>query len=64
VFTGAVDGTVSAFEGAVDQCRSGSCEPLWTADAGARVTGAPAVNQGQLYVGTNDGLIAYGLPDD
>jgi outer membrane protein assembly factor BamB len=61
VFTGAQDGTVMAFDAA--GCGQPFCVPLWTVDTGdAAITGAPAVNQGRLYVGTGDGrLLAYGL---
>lgn len=62
VFTGAEDGTVMAFDAA--GCGNPSCDPLWSVDAGdTSISGAPAVNQGRLYVGTGDGrLLAYGLP--
>jgi outer membrane protein assembly factor BamB len=62
VFTGAQDGTVMAFAAA--GCGQPFCGPLWTVDTGdAAITGAPAVNQGRLYVGTaDDRLLAYGLP--
>jgi outer membrane protein assembly factor BamB len=63
VFTGAEDGTVQAFDAA--GCGEALCGPRWDVDTGdAPITGAPAVNQGRLYVGTGDGrLLAYGLPD-
>jgi PQQ-like domain len=58
VFTGASDGTVSAFAAA--GCGTPTCGPLWEADAGGAVTGAPAVSGGQVYVGTAEGrLVAY-----
>jgi outer membrane protein assembly factor BamB len=62
VFTGAEDGTVMAFDAA--GCGAASCAPLWSVDTGdASITGAPAVNQGRLYVGTSDSrVLAYALP--
>jgi hypothetical protein len=36
---------------------------LWSVATGSRITGAPAVSLGKVFVGTRDGrLIAYGLP--
>lgn len=61
VFTASDNGTVQAFDAA--GCGDSTCEPLWSASTGSSITGAPAVSNGQLYVGTEDGrLIAYGLP--
>jgi outer membrane protein assembly factor BamB len=62
VFTGAQDGTVMAFD--ATGCGAPSCGALWNVDSGdVAITGAPAVNQGRLYVGTSDSrLLAYGLP--
>jgi outer membrane protein assembly factor BamB len=61
VFAGADDGTVRAFDAA--GCGAPSCAPLWSDATGSATTGAPAVNQGRLYVGTADGrVVAYGLP--
>jgi outer membrane protein assembly factor BamB len=63
VFTGSADGTVRAFNAA--GCAASVCGQLWADSTGSEITGAPAVNQGQLYVGTADGrLIAYGLPHE
>ena len=40
--------------------RAAVCSPLWSTNTGSRITGAPAVSLGHLYVGTEDGrLIAY-----
>lgn len=36
---------------------------FWSAATGSPITGAPAVSNGRLYIGTQDGrLIAYVLP--
>jgi outer membrane protein assembly factor BamB len=64
VFTAATDGTVEVF--AIDACAGsgGGCDPVWSVGTGSAITGAPAVDRGQLYVGTADGrLVAYGLPN-
>lgn len=62
VFTGSANGSLHAFAAA--GCGTASCDELWSADTGtAAITGAPAVSQGRLYVGTADGrVVAYGLP--
>lgn len=61
VFVGAEDGTVSAFDAA--GCGELSCGPLWGVDTGdTAITGTPGVNQGRLYVGAGNRLLAYGLP--
>jgi outer membrane protein assembly factor BamB len=62
VFTGSDDGTVRAYDAA--GCGGPAiCPPLWSASTGtAKITGAPAVNAGQLYVGTDHRLVAYRLP--
>lgn len=40
-----------------------TCPSLWSANAGSRVSGAPAVASGRIYVGTANGSVtAYGLP--
>jgi outer membrane protein assembly factor BamB len=64
VFTGSDNGSVQAFNAA--GCGSAVCGSLWSDSTGtAAITGDPAVNQGQLYVGTSDSrLIAYRLPAD
>ena len=60
VFTGWGDGSVHAFAAA--GCGSATCSPLWSASTGSAISGAPAVSNGQLYVGTQDGrVVAYGL---
>lgn len=64
------DGSVHAFDvtgcgkkGKKKDGKDGTCDPLWSASTGSGITGAPAVSNGQLYVGTSDGrLVAYGLP--
>ena len=59
VFVGS--GQVMAFDAA--GCGAPTCAPLWTDSLDSYVTGAPAVSNGQLYVGTADGrILAYGLP--
>jgi outer membrane protein assembly factor BamB len=60
VFTGSASGAVTAFAAA--GCGATSCPSVWSESTGSRITGAPAISQGQLYVGTQDGqLVAYGL---
>jgi hypothetical protein len=59
VITGSADGGLDVF--AANGCRFGVCFPLWSGTAGAPVTGAPAVSNGQMYVGTEAGLVAFGL---
>lgn len=62
VFTGWADGSVHAFD--ASGCGAATCSPVWSASTGSDISGAPAVTNGQLYVGTIDGrLIAYGLDD-
>ncbi|HEY8547660.1 MAG TPA: PQQ-binding-like beta-propeller repeat protein [Acidimicrobiales bacterium] len=54
------DDALRAFDAA--GCGAAVCDPLWSADVGSGITGAPAVSNGQLYVGTQDGrVVAYGL---
>jgi outer membrane protein assembly factor BamB len=62
VYVGSVDGTIRAFDAA--GCGAPTCPARWTVDAGAPVTGGLAVYGGQLYAGTGEGLVAYGLPPD
>jgi len=58
VITGAADGTVRAFASA--GCGEATCSDVWSDATGSRITGAPAVSLGKLFVGTEDGrLIAY-----
>ena len=59
VFVGDGSGVLHAVEGA--GCGSATCPALWSASVGAAVTGAPAISNGQVYVGTDDGLVALGL---
>jgi outer membrane protein assembly factor BamB len=60
VYVGSADGTLRAFD--AGGCGDASiCAPLWTANAGASVTGL-AIYGGMLYVGTQAGLVAYRLP--
>jgi outer membrane protein assembly factor BamB len=59
VVTGGADGGVDAFR--VTGCGAAACSPLWSGSAGAPVTGAPAVSNGAIYVGTEAGLVAFGL---
>ena len=49
VFVGTDAGQVVALRAA--GCRRPTCRPLWHRDFGARITGAPAVSNGRLYVG-------------
>ncbi len=61
VFVAGDGGLLAAFDAA--GCGAATCEPLWTHDVGSAITGAPAVSNGQVYVGTADGrLVAFGLP--
>jgi outer membrane protein assembly factor BamB len=58
VFVGTAGGTVDAVVAA--GCGHPTCPPIWTHDVGAPVTGAPAVSNGRLYVGTQAGhLFAF-----
>lgn len=60
VFVAGLQGQLAAFD--TSGCGAPTCAPLWTASVDSRITGAPAVNNGQLYVGTSDGrLVAFGL---
>jgi outer membrane protein assembly factor BamB len=62
VFIAGSGGMLNAFDAA--GCGAAVCTPIWTAAVGSEITGAPAVSDGQLYVGTADGrLVAFGLSD-
>lgn len=51
-------GSLRGFDAA--GCGSASCTPLWSAETSSRITGAPAISAGTLFVGTQDGrLLAY-----
>jgi hypothetical protein len=61
VFVAGTRGELAAVDAA--GCGSPPCAPSWTASVGSQLTGAPAVSNGQLHVGTAAGrLIAFGLP--
>jgi len=55
VITGDADGTVAGFA----RCRPGQpfCLPTWTIEFGSPITGAPAVSNGMIHVGTEDGRL-------
>jgi outer membrane protein assembly factor BamB len=54
------DGRLAALAADAAGCGVATCSPLWTAATGSRITGAPAVSNGTLYLGTADGrLLAY-----
>jgi outer membrane protein assembly factor BamB len=61
VYVGADDGKVYAFDAAGSTGCSGTpvktCAPLWTAATGGPITGAPAVTNGVVYVGAQDGKL-------
>jgi outer membrane protein assembly factor BamB len=58
VITGSADGSVHAVAAA--GCGARACAPLWQADAGEAITGAPAINGRRIYVATAGGrLVAY-----
>ena len=54
VYVGRGDGTVAAFSTSPEPLLGRP--PLWSTNAGSAITGAPAVSDGRLYVGTADGL--------
>lgn len=61
VYLAGEGGILYAFDAA--GCGAATCEPLWSASVGSEITGAPAVSNGRVYVGTADGrLVAFGLP--
>jgi outer membrane protein assembly factor BamB len=61
VFLAGEGGILYAFD--AEGCGAATCGPLWSGAAGSEITGAPAVSNGQVYVGTADGrLVAFGLP--
>lgn len=52
------DGELRAFD--ATGCGGPVCDPTWSTTTGSPITGAPAVSNGYLYVGTSDGhLNAY-----
>lgn len=58
VFTGDDDGTLAAYD--LAGCGAAVCDPLWSDELGARITGAPAISLGRVFVGVGDArLIAY-----
>jgi hypothetical protein len=60
VVVGTAGGSVHAF--AADGCAAATCASAWSYATGSAVTGAPAVSNGRLYVGTGDGrLLAFGV---
>ena len=59
VITGGADGGLDAFPAA--GCGAATCAPSWSGAAGAPITGAPAVSNGRVYVGTEAGIVAFGL---
>jgi outer membrane protein assembly factor BamB len=60
VVVGTAGGSVHAFP--ADGCGAATCAAAWSYAAGSAVTGAPAVSNGRLYVGTGDGrLLAFGV---
>ena len=61
VYLAGEGGVLYAFDAA--GCGAATCEPLWSASVDSEITGAPAVSNGRVYVGTADGrLVAFGLP--
>jgi outer membrane protein assembly factor BamB len=60
VLAGTTGGSVQAFP--ADGCGAATCTAAWSYAAGDAVTGAPAVSNGRLYVGTEDGrVLAFGV---
>ncbi len=61
VYVGSDDGKLYAFDAAgVANCSAGSpgtCSPLWTAATGGAVRSSPAVAEGTVYVGSDDGKL-------
>lgn len=58
VLTGDADGTLAAYD--LDGCGTATCDPLWVDELGSRITGAPAISLGKVFVGLQDGrVIAY-----
>jgi outer membrane protein assembly factor BamB len=58
IYVGADDGSVRAFD--ASGCGATTCEPVWRTTTGSPITGAPAVSDGRLFVGTADGrVVAY-----
>ena len=60
------DGNLYAFDAAGSADCSGTptfCLPLWTGSTGGGVDSSPAIANGMVYVGSQDGkLYAFGLP--
>ncbi len=61
VIAGGADGGLDAFDVATCASASVCAEPTWSGPAGAPITGAPAVSNGRVYVGTEAGIVAFGL---
>ena len=61
VYVGSDDGKLYAFDAAgVTNCSAGpprTCSPLWTAATGGAVRSSPAVSDGTVYVGSDDGKL-------
>jgi outer membrane protein assembly factor BamB len=61
VYVGSVDGKLYVVDAAgVTNCSSGpprTCSPLWTAATGGAVRSSPAVANGTVYVGSDDGKL-------
>jgi outer membrane protein assembly factor BamB len=66
VLVGSSDGNLYAFDAAGTTDCSGTptfCLPLWTGSTGGGVDSSPAIANGMVYVGSEDGkLYAFGLP--
>ena len=61
VYLAGEGGVLYAFDAA--GCGAATCAPLWSASVGSEITGAPAVSNGRVYVGTADArLVAFALP--
>ncbi|MDP1807650.1 MAG: PQQ-binding-like beta-propeller repeat protein, partial [Acidimicrobiales bacterium] len=61
VYVGSDDGKLYAFDAAgVTNCSAGpprTCSPLWTAATGGAIRSSPAVADGTVYVGSDDGKL-------
>ena len=66
VFVGSDGGNLYAFDTAGHTHCSGTptfCLPLWTGSTASGVDSSPAIANGMVYVGSQDGkLYAFGLP--
>lgn len=60
VYTFTQQGLLRAF--ATDGCGTETCEPLWEYNIGVSITGAPAVSNGHLFIGTVDGRVIAFAP--